>query len=311
MATEPWGTIMPVRPARRRSRMTCSAAGRMDRTRAMPSTWPCTRWPSSSCPSRSGAFQIDCAPREAGPAWSSRGSRPPRRTRRPGRPVRGGQADAVDGDAVAHGQALGARGPSSISRASAGRAVSRTVRIGPICCTMPVNIYAAMLGDERPAAITFGRGRMQAHPARKPLRYPAVYRVFIAFRRRRQKTWVMLANSAGRPAAEHGVGAAGQGGRGPPRAGGAAGRRARAAGGRAGRGQDLLARALARSIDCTFSRIQLTPDLLPSDILGVSVYDSDERASSSSSAGPSSPTSSWPTRSTAPRRARRAPCWRR
>ena len=41
-----------------------------------------------------------------------------------------------------------------------------------------------------------------------------------------------------------------------------------------GVGKTVLTRALARSIDCTFSRIQLTPDLLPSDILGVSVYDS-------------------------------------
>jgi MoxR-like ATPase len=39
-----------------------------------------------------------------------------------------------------------------------------------------------------------------------------------------------------------------------------------------GVGKTVLARALARSIDCKFSRIQLTPDLLPSDILGVSVY---------------------------------------
>jgi len=41
-----------------------------------------------------------------------------------------------------------------------------------------------------------------------------------------------------------------------------------------GVGKTVLSRALARSIDGTFSRIQLTPDLLPSDILGVSVYDS-------------------------------------
>jgi MoxR-like ATPase len=39
-----------------------------------------------------------------------------------------------------------------------------------------------------------------------------------------------------------------------------------------GVGKTVLAHALARSIDCTFSRIQLTPDLLPTDILGVSVY---------------------------------------
>ena len=40
-----------------------------------------------------------------------------------------------------------------------------------------------------------------------------------------------------------------------------------------GVGKTILTRAIARSIDCTFSRIQLTPDLLPSDILGVSIYD--------------------------------------
>ena len=40
-----------------------------------------------------------------------------------------------------------------------------------------------------------------------------------------------------------------------------------------GVGKTILGRAIARSVDCPFSRIQLTPDLLPSDILGVSVYD--------------------------------------
>lgn len=39
-----------------------------------------------------------------------------------------------------------------------------------------------------------------------------------------------------------------------------------------GVGKTVLARVLARSIDCAFSRVQLTPDLLPSDILGVSIY---------------------------------------
>ncbi len=39
-----------------------------------------------------------------------------------------------------------------------------------------------------------------------------------------------------------------------------------------GVGKTVLARALARSIDCKFTRIQLTPDLLPSDVLGVSVF---------------------------------------
>ncbi|MFP4353959.1 MAG: AAA family ATPase [Phycisphaerae bacterium] len=40
-----------------------------------------------------------------------------------------------------------------------------------------------------------------------------------------------------------------------------------------GVGKTLLSCALARSIDCQYRRIQLTPDMLPSDILGVSIYD--------------------------------------
>src|SRR5205823_2292751 len=39
-----------------------------------------------------------------------------------------------------------------------------------------------------------------------------------------------------------------------------------------GVGKTVLARALARSVNCKFNRIQLTPDLLPSDVLGVSVF---------------------------------------
>lgn len=40
-----------------------------------------------------------------------------------------------------------------------------------------------------------------------------------------------------------------------------------------GTGKTTLAKALARSIGTDFSRVQFTPDLLPSDILGVSVFD--------------------------------------
>ncbi len=40
-----------------------------------------------------------------------------------------------------------------------------------------------------------------------------------------------------------------------------------------GVGKTVLASALARSIDCSFARIQCTPDLLPSDIIGVSIFD--------------------------------------
>ena len=39
-----------------------------------------------------------------------------------------------------------------------------------------------------------------------------------------------------------------------------------------GTGKTVLARSLCKSISCAFSRIQFTPDLMPSDITGVSVY---------------------------------------
>jgi len=39
-----------------------------------------------------------------------------------------------------------------------------------------------------------------------------------------------------------------------------------------GMGKTMLARSIARSVGCTFKRIQFTPDVLPSDITGVSVY---------------------------------------
>lgn len=45
-----------------------------------------------------------------------------------------------------------------------------------------------------------------------------------------------------------------------------------------GTGKTTLAKALARSIDAQFKRIQFTPDLLPSDILGVSIFDQKEQA---------------------------------
>jgi MoxR-like ATPase len=41
-----------------------------------------------------------------------------------------------------------------------------------------------------------------------------------------------------------------------------------------GVGKTVLAKSLARSVDCKFSRIQLTPDLLPADVLGVSIFNS-------------------------------------
>ncbi len=44
-----------------------------------------------------------------------------------------------------------------------------------------------------------------------------------------------------------------------------------------GVGKTMLAKALARSIDCSVRRVQFTPDLLPSDITGVSAYNQELR----------------------------------
>ena len=40
-----------------------------------------------------------------------------------------------------------------------------------------------------------------------------------------------------------------------------------------GVGKTMLAKTIARSIDCSFRRIQFTPDLLPTDVTGISVYE--------------------------------------
>jgi MoxR-like ATPase len=45
-----------------------------------------------------------------------------------------------------------------------------------------------------------------------------------------------------------------------------------------GVGKTTLARSLAQAFDCTFRRIQFTSDLLPSDILGISVFNQSEQA---------------------------------
>ncbi|WP_200942193.1 MoxR family ATPase [Angustibacter sp. Root456] len=44
-----------------------------------------------------------------------------------------------------------------------------------------------------------------------------------------------------------------------------------------GVGKTMLAKAMARAIDCSVRRIQFTPDLLPSDVTGVSIYNQEQR----------------------------------
>jgi MoxR-like ATPase len=44
-----------------------------------------------------------------------------------------------------------------------------------------------------------------------------------------------------------------------------------------GIGKTTLAKALARSLDCTFARIQFTPDLLPSDVTGINYFNQKEQ----------------------------------
>ena len=78
-----------------------------------------------------------------------------------------------------------------------------------------------------------------------------------------------------------------------------------------GVGKTLIGKALAKSVSGHFSRIQFTADLLPSDITGSQRLSSRQRASSSTTAVRSSATSCWPTKSTALRRGRKAPCSKR
>lgn len=44
-----------------------------------------------------------------------------------------------------------------------------------------------------------------------------------------------------------------------------------------GTGKTMLAKSIARSIGCAFKRIQFTPDLLPSDVTGISIYNQQSR----------------------------------
>ena len=61
-----------------------------------------------------------------------------------------------------------------------------------------------------------------------------------------------------------------------------------------GTGKTTLAKALARSLDCNFKRIQFTPDLLPSELTGINYYNQKEQAFQFR---PGQPRSRWPWRS--------------
>jgi len=74
-----------------------------------------------------------------------------------------------------------------------------------------------------------------------------------------------------------------------------------------GTGKTMLARAIANSVQGSQSRIQFTPDLLPSDVTGVETFDLQKRQFGRARC---SGRSCSPTRSTARRRRRSRPCWR-
>ena len=76
-----------------------------------------------------------------------------------------------------------------------------------------------------------------------------------------------------------------------------------------GLGKTLLAKTLARVLGGEFKRIQGTADLMPSDIIGVHVFDEAARPLCSGP-GRCSPTWCWWMRSIAPARRRSPRCWK-
>jgi MoxR-like ATPase len=76
-----------------------------------------------------------------------------------------------------------------------------------------------------------------------------------------------------------------------------------------GVGKTTLALSLAKTLGLSLQRIQFTADLLPADILGVSIYNARDNTFEFKP-GPFSITSCWPTKSTAPPPKPKAPCSR-
>ena len=75
-----------------------------------------------------------------------------------------------------------------------------------------------------------------------------------------------------------------------------------------GVGKTTLAQALARSVDSSFHRLQFTSDMLPSDVLGVTIYNAHTEEFEFKPGPGVHATSCWPTRSTARRRRRSRRC---
>lgn len=76
-----------------------------------------------------------------------------------------------------------------------------------------------------------------------------------------------------------------------------------------GLGKTLIARSFAAALGLDFTRVQFTPDLLPADLLGSTIYDM-QSGRFEFRAGLFSPTCCSPTRSTGRRRRRKRHCWR-
>ncbi len=80
-----------------------------------------------------------------------------------------------------------------------------------------------------------------------------------------------------------------------------------------GLGKTLLVRTLSQVLDLDFNRIQFTPDLMPSDIMGTNIIMRKPGRAARilvSSRARSSPRSCWPTKSTGPRPKRSRLCWK-
>lgn len=77
-----------------------------------------------------------------------------------------------------------------------------------------------------------------------------------------------------------------------------------------GVGKTVLAKSISRSVGCDFQRIQFTPDMLPSDVTGVSIFN---QKTLEFEFRPDRFThkSCWPMRSIVPRPKRSQRCWKR